>query len=124
MEAAAAGHDDVLEADIQFHIAILQATQNPFFRQFEELVRTALHTSIQFTNRFSGRSANIPQHGEVLEAIRDGNGEQARKVMYFLIDEVLELIEQAQHDEREEDVADPLTGTATEPTYRSTRLRP
>src|SRR5687768_10798690 len=46
MEAAARGEDDVLDADIQFHIAILHAVQNPFFRQFEELVRTALHTSI------------------------------------------------------------------------------
>jgi hypothetical protein len=41
MEAAGHGQDDPLEADIQFHIAILQAVKNPFFRQFEELVRTA-----------------------------------------------------------------------------------
>ena len=116
MEAAAAGDDDVLEADIQFHIAILQATGNPFFRQFEELVRTALHTSIQFTNRFSGRSANVPQHGEVLQAIREGNGDHAQKVMYQLIDEVLELIEQAQSDDS---VAD--DGGSV---IRSTRLRP
>lgn len=100
MEAAAAGEDDVLEADIQFHIAILQATQNPFFRQFEELVRTALHTSIQFTNRFSGRTANIDQHGDVLKAIRAGDSDRARTVMYRLIDEVLDLIGQAQRDEK------------------------
>lgn len=123
MEAAAAGNDDVLAADIQFHIAILQATQNPFFRQFEELVRTALHTSIQFTNRFSGRSANVPQHGEVLKAIRDGDGDHARKVMYLLIDEVLELIEQAQRDEGEA-AAGLSADTAGDQAYRSTRLRP
>ena len=99
MEAAAKGEDDVLEADIQFHIAILQAVQNPFFRQFEELVRTALHTSIQFTNRFSGRTANIAQHGDVLEAIRTGDHGRARSTMYRLIDEVLELIEEARRDE-------------------------
>jgi DNA-binding FadR family transcriptional regulator len=99
MEAAAAGEDDVLEADIQFHIAILHAAQNPFFRQFEEMVRTALHTSIQFTNRFSGRTANIAQHGDVLEAIRIGEGDRARTIMYRLIDEVLDLIDQAQREE-------------------------
>jgi DNA-binding FadR family transcriptional regulator len=120
---AAAGHDNVLEADIQFHVAILHATQNPFFRQFEELVRTALHTSIQFTNRFSGRSANVPQHGEVLQAIRDGDGDHARRVMYLLIDEVLELIEQAQGDELIGDV-DPDTRSVIGGGVRSTRLRP
>lgn len=99
MEAAARGEDDVLDADIQFHIAILHAVQNPFFRQFEELVRTALHTSIQFTNRFSGRTANIAQHGDVLDAIRAGDAGRARTTMYGLIDEVLELIEKAQQDE-------------------------
>jgi DNA-binding FadR family transcriptional regulator len=100
MEAAALGNDDVLEADIQFHIAILQAAENPFFRQFEELVRTALHTSIQFTNRFSGRTANVAQHGDVLDAIRAGDGNRARAVMYRLIDEVLDLIDRAQRDEQ------------------------
>lgn len=112
MEAAAAGKDDVLAADIQFHIAILQAAQNPFFRQFEELVRTALHSSIQFTNRFSGRSANIGQHGEVLEAIRTGDGARARAVMFSLIDEVLALIEQAQRDEGSETAGVPFGGAA------------
>ncbi len=101
MERAAAGDDDVLEADIQFHIAILHATQNPFFGQFEELVRTALHTSIQFTNQFTGHTANIAQHREVLEAIKSGNGEQARATMYGLIAEVLALIHQAGQNEPE-----------------------
>jgi DNA-binding FadR family transcriptional regulator len=99
MEAAARGEDDVLEADIQFHIAILHAVQNPFFRQFEELVRTALHTSIRFTNRFSGRSANIAQHGDVLAAIRAGDADRARATMCELIDEVRMLIQTAQKDE-------------------------
>ena len=99
MEAAARGEDHVLEADIQFHIAILQAVQNPFFAQFEELVRTALLTSIQLTNRLSGRSANVAQHGKVLEAIRSGDSSAAQAAMYLLIDEVLELIGKARRDE-------------------------
>ena len=99
MENAASGDDDALEADIQFHIAILHATQNPFFSQFEELVRTALHTSIQFTNQFSGHTANVAQHREVLDAIRSGEGELARATMYGLIADVLTLIGQAREDE-------------------------
>lgn len=100
MEAAGRGEDDVLEADIQFHVAILHAVQNPFFGQFEELVRTALHTSIRFTNRYSGRGgANVGQHGEVLEAIRAGDPDRARATMFGLIDEVVALIDTAQRDE-------------------------
>jgi DNA-binding FadR family transcriptional regulator len=101
MESAASGEDDALEADIQFHIAILHATQNPFFGQFEELVRTALHTSIQFTNQFSGHTANVDQHREVLEAIKAGQGEQARATMYRLIADVLTLIHAARQSEPE-----------------------
>ncbi|WP_114951235.1 FadR/GntR family transcriptional regulator [Sphingosinicella terrae] len=95
MEAAAAGEDDPLEADVQFHIAILHATGNPFFHQFEEMVRTALHTSIQFTNRFVGRSADIAEHGAVLAAIREGDGERAAAAMRKLIADVLSLIDEA-----------------------------
>lgn len=99
MESAAIGEDDVLEADIQFHIAILHATRNPFFSQFEELVRTALHTSIRFTNRFSGHTANLAQHREVLEAIQSGDGALARAKMYRLIADVLTLIDQTRANE-------------------------
>ena len=99
MESASHGADDALEADIQFHVAILHATQNPFFGQFEELVRTALYTSIQFTNQFSGHTANVAQHHEVLEAIKSGDGEHARATMYRLIDDVLTLIHQARQNE-------------------------
>jgi DNA-binding FadR family transcriptional regulator len=98
MESAASGDDDLLEADIQFHIAILHATQNPFFGQFEELVRTALHTSIQFTNQFTGHTANVAQHREVLEAIRSRKGELARAAMHALIADVLTLIHQARQN--------------------------
>jgi DNA-binding FadR family transcriptional regulator len=99
MEQAARGEDDVLEADIQFHIAILHATHNPFFSQFEELVRTALHTSIQFTNRFSGHTADLAQHCDVLEAIKTGDAESARAAMYKLIADVLVLIREARRNE-------------------------
>src|SRR3954462_3271227 len=37
MEAAEAGDDDPLEADIAFHIAILQASANPFYQQFRDV---------------------------------------------------------------------------------------
>src|SRR5687768_15045988 len=76
MAAAERGDDDPLEADIAFHIAIMQAAANPFYMQFRDVVETALRTSIRFTNRFKGRTASLPQHHEVLAAIERRDPEQ------------------------------------------------
>uniref|UniRef100_UPI0035C96F9E FadR/GntR family transcriptional regulator n=1 Tax=uncultured Sphingomonas sp. TaxID=158754 RepID=UPI0035C96F9E len=92
MVAAEAGDDDALEADIAFHVAILRSAGNPFFAQFEDVVTTALRSSIRFTNRFRGRSADLPAHRAVLEAIEAGDGAAAHRAMRQIIDDVLALI--------------------------------
>ncbi len=96
MVAAEAGDDDPLEADIAFHIAVLEASQNPFYQQFRDLVTTALRTSIRFTNRFKGRTASLPQHHDVLEAIQRRQPDQARAAMAVLIADVMSLIDAAE----------------------------
>ena len=96
MEAAERGDDDPLEADIAFHIAIMQAAANPFYMQFRDVVETALRTSIRFTNRFKGRTASLPQHHEVLAAIERRDPEQAKAAMIALIADVMALIDEAE----------------------------
>ena len=96
MEAAEAGRDDPLDADIAFHIALLEASSNPFYLQFRDLVATALRTSIRFTNRFKGRTASLPQHRAVLRAIEDRDPDTARAEMVGLIAEVMALIAEAE----------------------------
>jgi DNA-binding FadR family transcriptional regulator len=96
MEAAEAGAEDTLEADIAFHVAILQASANPFYMQFRDVVATALRTSIRFTNRFKGRSASLPAHLNVLAAIEAGDPAAARDAMAAIISEVMILIEDAE----------------------------
>ncbi len=96
MEAAENGLDDPLEADIDFHIAILQASANPFYMQFQDLVTTALRTSIRFTNRFKGRTASLPQHFEVLGAIQRRDPHRAQDAMTDLIADVMMLIADAE----------------------------
>ena len=96
MEAAEAGDDDPLEADIAFHIAILQASANPFYQQFRDVVTTALRTSIRFTNRFKGRTASLPQHLAVLSAIQKRNPNRAKSAMLALIADVMTLIADAE----------------------------
>jgi DNA-binding FadR family transcriptional regulator len=96
MEAAEKGRDDVLEADIAFHVAILRASKNPFYAQFRDVVTTALRTSIRFTNRIKGRTANVGDHGAVRDAIMARNPDAARAAMRALIGDVLELIDQGE----------------------------
>lgn len=94
MRRADEGRDDVLEADVAFHVAILEASGNPFFGQFRDVVSTALKTSIRFTNRIAGRSADLEAHRLVMEAIVDRKAELARERMAKIIGDVLGTIEQ------------------------------
>jgi DNA-binding FadR family transcriptional regulator len=95
MEAAERGEDDALDADIAFHVAILKASNNPFFAQFRDLVGTALRTSIRFTNRVKGRTADLAQHGAVMKAIEARTPDAAHDAMRLIISDVVELIETA-----------------------------
>lgn len=96
MAAAETGDDDPLDADIAFHIALLRASANPFYAQFQSVVRTALRTSIHFTNRFQGRTASLPQHHCVLDAIERGQPDRAHDAMAELIADVMALIADAE----------------------------
>lgn len=96
MEAAEAGADDPLDADIAFHLAILRACANPFYAQFQDVVSTALRTSIRFTNRFKGRTASLAQHHAVLAAIEQRQPTVAHAAMHALIADVMALIADAE----------------------------
>jgi len=96
MQAAERGEDDPLEADIAFHVAVLRSSGNPFYAQFRDVVTTALRTSIRFTNRIKGRTADLAQHGAVLEAIAARTPDAARDAMRAIISDVVELITDAE----------------------------
>lgn len=96
MTAAERGDDDPLDADIAFHVAILRASENPFYAQFQGVVATALRTSIRFTNRIKGRTASVADHAAVNDAIVARQPEAARVAMRGLIGDVLTLIERAE----------------------------
>jgi DNA-binding FadR family transcriptional regulator len=93
MRAADAGEDDPLDADIAFHVAILAASANPFFGQFRDVVSTALMTSIRYTNRIKGRTADLAQHEAVLKAIRARDPQAAERQMRTIIADVVDLID-------------------------------
>lgn len=93
MVSADAGHGDVLDADVAFHVAILNASGNPFFGQFRDVVSTALRTSIHYTNRIAGRSADVVAHRRVRDAIFARNPKAAREAMSRIIEEAVAAIE-------------------------------
>lgn len=93
MRAAEQDAGNALKADIDFHVAVLRASNNPFYFQFREVVSTALTTSIRVTNRIAGRTASIADHAAVHDAIIAGDPDRASEAMRHLIDDVLLLIE-------------------------------
>ncbi len=94
MKAAERGEDDILASDIAFHVAILHATGNRFYRQLDDLIDAALRTSIQLTNRRKGvRFASVADHARVADAIFEGRAQDAGDAMRDLIAEALSLIE-------------------------------
>lgn len=92
MQSAEADGRDPLAADIAFHVAILEASKNPFYAQFRSIVSTALHTSIQFTNQIKGRVASIAEHAAVADAIAARDAAGAHGAMAAIIGDVLTLI--------------------------------
>lgn len=92
MKAADAGGDDPLASDIAFHVAILQASGNPFYARLRDLVAAALHTSIRLTNEAKGvRLASIAEHAAVYNAIKRGDEDAASEAMHDLITEAMAL---------------------------------
>lgn len=94
MREAATGAQDPLEADIAFHIAVLEASGNRFFRQFSFVVDTALRFSIRLTNTAKGvRAASVDDHATIYEAIARGDGSGAALAVEQILDEALQLLE-------------------------------
>ena len=105
MRDAATGSTDPLEADIDFHLAILEASDNRFFRQFSFVVETALRFSIRLTNRAKGvRSASVEDHAAIYDAIANGSAQKAAKAVKDLLDEAIHLIDVIEAQEAAETV--------------------
>jgi DNA-binding FadR family transcriptional regulator len=100
MVAAEAGENDPLQADIAFHVAVLTASENPFYAQFRDVVASALRTSIRFTNRFEGPTASLPAHRAVKDSITARDGQNARAAMSRIINDVMTLIAEAERQVR------------------------
>jgi len=96
MKSAETGLDDPLEADIAFHLSILDASGNRFFMQLGRIIDTTLRVSIRFTNMRTGvRAGNHADHKQVYDAIVAGDSEQAEYHARQLMDAALATINTA-----------------------------
>ena len=93
MRAAERGEDDSLDADVEFHVAILQASGNRFFINMRHTIDVALHISIRVTNRQKAVAvASAADHARIADAIRAGDAEGARAAMLNLLVEARLLL--------------------------------
>jgi DNA-binding FadR family transcriptional regulator len=93
IEAAARGEDDQLDADIEFHLAILEATGNRFFWNMRHTIEVALRFSIRMTNRFKGvDSASVDDRKAILDFILAGDQAAAEHQMRTLLSDAKTLI--------------------------------
>jgi len=92
MERFRDGSGDLIEADLQFHMSILEGTANPFLTALGGLI----HASLQCAFRYSWEGAatmqihRLREHGVILEAIRAGDAEAARDQMSKLLDDSID----------------------------------
>lgn len=94
-QARSGSPEQALEADIDFHISILYASENRFFIRMRDFTRTALNVSIRHTNVIKSNPGGVVEdHTQVFRAIESGDAELAKQRMYLLIDEALAFIEQ------------------------------
>ncbi len=93
MIATAGDQDAALQADIDFHVAILKASGNPFFWRLKPLINNALRLSIELTNKISGHTADIASHEAILVAIEKGDAVAAEQASESILKESLKLIE-------------------------------
>lgn len=93
MDLAEQGEDDPLDADIEFHTRLLEASNNRFFIQFCDFIQAALRVSIACTNQLKAvKAASSADHRVIFEHIARGRGDKGRECMRQLMDEAMRLI--------------------------------
>ena len=96
MEAAIEDSASSVESDLQFHLAILEATHNAFMRPFGALIQEALRASFRLTNKDRlAFEKSLRRHRDVFEAVRNGDAEAAEVAMKIVLNRTSEDIERS-----------------------------
>ncbi|GAA3859902.1 FadR/GntR family transcriptional regulator [Celeribacter arenosi] len=87
----------LVKADYAFHVAILSATGNGFITAFSALIHTAMLAVFEISWRGAEiiRDQRIRQHGDVADAIRAKDPDNAQRLMEELLDSSIEDVREA-----------------------------
>ncbi|MDG2535163.1 FCD domain-containing protein [Sphingomonas sp. HITSZ_GF] len=77
--------EDPLDAQIAFHCEILEASRNPFYKQFQAAVGTALRISSRVRGAGRATAPDIPAYAAVHGAIASGDWAAARESMRGIV---------------------------------------
>ena len=84
--AASTTIEEWVPADLEFHSAILDGTNNPLLLPLAAMIATALESLLSLSARkASNFKVALPEHGQVLDAIRQQDGERAMQQMSVLL---------------------------------------
>jgi len=84
MEAAGEDVEAGVEPDLRFHLAVIAASDNTLMNPLAGMIRSALSFSFRLATR-PGKLASLPMHGDILEAIQEGDPGRARAAMERLL---------------------------------------
>ncbi|MBV9287801.1 MAG: FadR family transcriptional regulator [Hyphomicrobiales bacterium] len=81
------GAGDLIGADLDFHMGILEASENPFLAALGGLIHAALECTFKLSWAGAAhiQDDRLHQHKAIFEAIRDGAGDVARTRMAELL---------------------------------------
>jgi DNA-binding FadR family transcriptional regulator len=90
------GAGDLIGADLDFHMSILEGTGNHFLTALGGLIRTSLECTFELSWEGASKIQDdrLHQHGAILEAIRDGSPELAKTRMTELLRDSIDDVRQ------------------------------
>jgi DNA-binding FadR family transcriptional regulator len=90
------GAGDLIGADLDFHMSILEGTGNHFLTALRGLIRTSLECTFELSWEGASKMQDdrLHQHGAILEAILDGSPELAKARMTELLRDSMDDVRQ------------------------------
>ena len=77
-----------MEADVDFHLHVIAASHNRFFRPIESVIRAALTASVPKTfTRFGGMDHSMAMHSNILRAIEQRKPDEAAREATKLLED-------------------------------------
>lgn len=96
MEKAKVGTDEVFSSDIEFHMAILDATNNDFIISLGKTIQTALAGIFRLSSSTEQEYIDaLPGHKAIYQAIEKGNADEAEQQMLSLLVESEKSVKEA-----------------------------